>query len=40
VVTGRSTSSRNTREIGIATGTIMATIGGMATGAASSTDLG
>jgi hypothetical protein len=40
VVTGKNMWSRSIREIGIAIGTDMATIGGMATGAASSMDLG
>jgi hypothetical protein len=39
-VTGKTTSSRSNRGIGIATGTDIAIIGGMATGAASSMDLG
>jgi hypothetical protein len=39
-VTGKSTSSGSNRGIGIATGTDMATIGGMAIGAASSMDPG
>jgi len=34
-VTGKNMWSRNIRGIGIATGTVIATIGGMATGAAS-----
>ncbi len=40
VVTGRNMCSRKVRGIGIAIGTAIATIGGMATGAASSMDLG
>jgi len=40
VVTGKNTCSRKVRGIGIAIGTAIATIGGMATGAASSMDLG
>src|SRR5207249_12212815 len=40
VVTGKNRCSRSVPEIGIAIGTIIATIGGMATGAASSTDRG
>jgi len=40
VVTGKNMCSRKVRGIGIAIGTITATIGGMATGAASSMDLG
>ena len=40
VVTGKDMSSRASRAIGIATGTIIATIGGMATGAASLMDRG
>jgi hypothetical protein len=39
-LTGRSTSWRNTRGIGIAIGTDIATIGGTATAVASSTDRG
>jgi hypothetical protein len=40
VVTGKNTSSRGNRGIGIATGTITAIIGGMVTDAASSMDRG
>jgi hypothetical protein len=40
VLTGKNTFSRKVRGIGIAIGTAIATIGGMATGAASSMDLG
>jgi hypothetical protein len=40
VVTGKNTSSRGSRGIGIATGTIIVTIGGMVTDAASSMDRG
>ena len=39
-VAGKSTCSRSNRGIGIAIGTGIATIGGTATGAASSMDLG
>ena len=39
-VTGKNTSSGSSRGIGIVTGTGITTIGGMATGAASSTDRG
>ena len=40
VVTGKNIYSRTIRAIGIAIGTETVTIGGMATGAASSTDHG
>lgn len=40
VVTGKDTFSRTAQEIGIATGTVTVTIGGMVTDAASSMDRG
>jgi hypothetical protein len=40
VVTGKNTSSRGSRGIGIAIGTIIAIIGGMVTDARSLTDRG
>jgi hypothetical protein len=40
VAAGKNTFSRSAQEIGIATGTVTATIGGMVTDAASSMDRG
>jgi hypothetical protein len=40
VVTGKNTFSGSAQEIGIATGTVTVTIGGMVTGAASLMDRG